>query len=434
MAGPPSTGRGRFSVADGGSRNGGSQGQGPIVYGKEEPPAVALQGTVDELWQQGNVLFRQRDYAGAAAHYTAVLERGGENAPPASAVKTCTLNRAACHLQLGKFNEVVTDCTAVLQREPTNVKALFRRAKALCNLRTDILSVSNAKQDLVVAAMIAPEDRQIRKLKEQVEHDLPLLEQRLLDLQFEDTPFWQVGDRVMVTEKGLRKLGGRGALQAGEVGVVLDVDLDMQAGGRVKVQGPRNSYWYDMEELMGAYEGQEAVDGVGGGVPVPVSQPDLRGVKAIKFVDPAGREHYTFQDTRVQGVCAASTEACPAGPNCTLACVICRGSGVTGGKQQDLPDAALVTAARTSEQSVSNSMPECSENRAEAADLDDTQTGHLTRLDALATQLQEQREQSQTGPVMTPTSRAERDIDQLLEEMALGLADDGPGDDEVGEG
>ena len=27
------------------------------------------------------------------------------------------------------------------------------------------VSVSNAKQDLVVAAMIAPEDRQIRKLK-----------------------------------------------------------------------------------------------------------------------------------------------------------------------------------------------------------------------------------------------------------------------------
>jgi hypothetical protein len=58
--------------------------------------------------------------------------------------------------------------------------------------QTDILSVSDARQDLVMAALIAPGDRQIRALKERLDRELPELEQRLLNLQFEDTPFWQV--------------------------------------------------------------------------------------------------------------------------------------------------------------------------------------------------------------------------------------------------
>ena len=56
----------------------------------------------------------------------------------------------------------------------------------------------------------------------------------------------------MVTHKAYKKLGGRGSLGLGEVGTVLDVDEDMQAGGRVKVQGKKSTYWYDMEELGGA--------------------------------------------------------------------------------------------------------------------------------------------------------------------------------------
>jgi hypothetical protein len=58
--------------------------------------------------------------------------------------------------------------------------------------QTDILSVSDARQDLVMAALIAPGDRQIRALKERLDRELPELEQRLLNLQFEDTPLWQV--------------------------------------------------------------------------------------------------------------------------------------------------------------------------------------------------------------------------------------------------
>jgi hypothetical protein len=53
----------------------------------------------------------------------------------------------------------------------------------------------------------------------------------------------------MVSEKGWSKLGGRGSLRPGEVGTVLDVDVDLQAGGRIKVRAPdmrpHDTYWCD---------------------------------------------------------------------------------------------------------------------------------------------------------------------------------------------
>jgi tetratricopeptide (TPR) repeat protein len=232
-----------------------------IDKGAEEPEARE-QGTPHGLQQEGNDLFKLRKYAEAGGCYSRALDllKETSGADAGKVRKACMLNRAACFLEQGMFKDVVQDCTALLNKDPTSVKALFRRAKAQSAMRTDILSVSNAAQDLRLALMIAPNDRQILKLKEQVEHDLPLLEQRLLDLQFHDAPFWQVGDSVMVGQKAHKKLGGRGSLQLGEVGTVLDVDVKMQAGGRVKVQGPRSTYWYDMEELQGAVEGHEEVD------------------------------------------------------------------------------------------------------------------------------------------------------------------------------
>jgi len=39
-------------------------------------------------------------------------------------------NRAACYKQISNFDGVIEDCTAVLEYEPENVKALVRRAQA----------------------------------------------------------------------------------------------------------------------------------------------------------------------------------------------------------------------------------------------------------------------------------------------------------------
>jgi stress-induced-phosphoprotein 1 len=42
----------------------------------------------------------------------------------------CFANRAACYKQLSNFDGTIGDCTAVLEVEPDNSKALIRRAQA----------------------------------------------------------------------------------------------------------------------------------------------------------------------------------------------------------------------------------------------------------------------------------------------------------------
>eukprot|EP00928_Gymnodinium_smaydae_P080115 TRINITY_DN63894_c0_g1_i1.p1 TRINITY_DN63894_c0_g1~~TRINITY_DN63894_c0_g1_i1.p1 ORF type:complete len:661 (-),score=191.14 TRINITY_DN63894_c0_g1_i1:72-2054(-) len=44
--------------------------------------------------------------------------------------RAAELNRAACFLKLDDFGSALTSCTNILKEDPTNVKALFRRAKA----------------------------------------------------------------------------------------------------------------------------------------------------------------------------------------------------------------------------------------------------------------------------------------------------------------
>ena len=39
-------------------------------------------------------------------------------------------NRAACYKQISNFDGTISDCTAVLEVDPDNVKALIRRAQA----------------------------------------------------------------------------------------------------------------------------------------------------------------------------------------------------------------------------------------------------------------------------------------------------------------
>jgi len=235
------------------------------VAGSDSRTEAAPVGTPIEEKAAGNASFAERDFVAAEKHYSHAikqLEAGSGGADTAEMLKVCQLNRSACFLHMGDMVGAVRDCSAVLLVEPLNVKALFRRAKASSNMRTDILSVSNAKQDLHMASLIKPGDPQIEALRAQVEADLPQLEEKLLALHYRDTPFWTVGEQVMVTKKGRMKLGGRGCLQAGDTGIVRDVDKDLKAGGRVQVQNIKtgDTYWYDMEEICRAVWSEEEVE------------------------------------------------------------------------------------------------------------------------------------------------------------------------------
>ena len=42
----------------------------------------------------------------------------------------CLINRSACMLKLGNYEEAIQDCSVALRIDDTNVKALFRRSVA----------------------------------------------------------------------------------------------------------------------------------------------------------------------------------------------------------------------------------------------------------------------------------------------------------------
>ncbi|KAI9340794.1 hypothetical protein DFJ73DRAFT_844470 [Zopfochytrium polystomum] len=70
----------------------------------------------------GNRLFGEKKYADAVKYYSRAIELNPDAIYYA--------NRAACYANLGKNEEVISDCTKALDMDPRYVKAIYRRAQA----------------------------------------------------------------------------------------------------------------------------------------------------------------------------------------------------------------------------------------------------------------------------------------------------------------
>lgn len=81
--------------------------------------------------EKGDEAYKTANFEGAVEFYTKcidVLKRDRQDLSQL-ALKAYS-NRAACYKQISNFDGVIGDCTAVLEIEPENVKALIRRAQA----------------------------------------------------------------------------------------------------------------------------------------------------------------------------------------------------------------------------------------------------------------------------------------------------------------
>jgi stress-induced-phosphoprotein 1 len=86
----------------------------------------------DELYKErGDEAYKNAQFESAIEHYTKCLDslRKKDKAQTELALKAYS-NRAACYKQISNFDGVIEDCTAVIEVEPQNVKALIRRAQA----------------------------------------------------------------------------------------------------------------------------------------------------------------------------------------------------------------------------------------------------------------------------------------------------------------
>lgn len=84
-----------------------------------------------ELYKEkGDDLYKKAQFEMAIHEYTKCLD-GLKGAEKQSELAMKALsNRSACYKQISNFDGTIEDCTAVLEVEPENVKALIRRAQA----------------------------------------------------------------------------------------------------------------------------------------------------------------------------------------------------------------------------------------------------------------------------------------------------------------
>jgi stress-induced-phosphoprotein 1 len=105
-----------------------------------------------ELWKErGDEKYKAANFEEAIEMYSkciAQLEREGKTQSDL-AVKTYS-NRAACYKQLSNYDGVIGDCTAVLEIDPENVKALIRRAQAFEGVERYRMALSDVKTVLTM--------------------------------------------------------------------------------------------------------------------------------------------------------------------------------------------------------------------------------------------------------------------------------------------
>jgi len=100
-------------------------------YDQMEARRKASLSITEQHKERGDEQYKAANFEGAIDHYTkcidALREQGQAETP--LALKAYS-NRAACFKQISNFDGTISDCTAVLEVEPENVKALIRRAQA----------------------------------------------------------------------------------------------------------------------------------------------------------------------------------------------------------------------------------------------------------------------------------------------------------------
>ncbi|CAM6096235.1 unnamed protein product [Calypogeia fissa] len=116
--------------------------------------------------EDGNALFKVGKYNRAAKKYERAAKLieydsgfDDEQKKKAKVLKvTCNLNNAACKLKLKDYKEAVKLTTKVLEVEPQNVKALYRRGQAYIEL----YDLDVAEWDYKKALELDPQNREIR--------------------------------------------------------------------------------------------------------------------------------------------------------------------------------------------------------------------------------------------------------------------------------
>jgi FK506-binding protein 4/5 len=118
--------------------------------------------------EEGNTFFKTGQYKRAAKRYKSALDcvKSDHSFNPDEKKKgkeqqlLCLLNQAACSIKLEKWKDVVEQTTKALEIDPSNTKALFRRAQA----HLTCADLDLAERDLKIALEKQPGDKEVTAL------------------------------------------------------------------------------------------------------------------------------------------------------------------------------------------------------------------------------------------------------------------------------
>nr|XP_018625121.1 peptidyl-prolyl cis-trans isomerase FKBP65-like isoform X2 [Nicotiana tomentosiformis] len=122
----------------------------------------------DKIKKDGNVLFKEGKFQCASRKYDQALKfiqfdhsfNSDEKCQSNTLRLSCYLNNAACKLKIGEHQEASKLCSKVIEYDPCNVKALFRRAQAYLRIN----ELEKAEIDITKALEVDPNNSRDVKL------------------------------------------------------------------------------------------------------------------------------------------------------------------------------------------------------------------------------------------------------------------------------
>jgi peptidylprolyl isomerase len=122
-----------------------------------------------QLKAEGTLKFQTKSWALAAAAYEDAVEyaaelansnddEGDDDAEAAALVASCCGNAAQCYINLCDWPSAIASAAKVLDKDPNNVKALYRRG--LARIKIGVLDL--AKKDLLAAFKLEPENKAVK--------------------------------------------------------------------------------------------------------------------------------------------------------------------------------------------------------------------------------------------------------------------------------
>ncbi|XP_019261856.1 PREDICTED: 70 kDa peptidyl-prolyl isomerase-like isoform X2 [Nicotiana attenuata] len=140
----------------------------------------------DKTKNEGNVLFKDGKFQCASRKYEKALKfiqfdhsfNDDEKCQSNTLRLSCYLNNAACKLKIGEHQEASKLCSKVIEYDPRNVKALFRRAQAYLRIN----ELEKAEIDIRKALKVDPNNRDVKlmykelknKQKQYVQHEVEI--------------------------------------------------------------------------------------------------------------------------------------------------------------------------------------------------------------------------------------------------------------------